>query len=212
MIAHEIAGIRIPDSTLARQALEQARDASPEFLLNHVLRTYWFGSLLAEQRGWTHDPELFFLGAVLHDLGLTEQGRGPQRFELEGADRAHRFLLAQGQPKERADVVWDAIALHTSLGIAERKRPEIALVHLGASADVVGLGLAELPGERVAQVLAALPRRAFKRSIRDAFVATIEANPGSAVHTFLMDVARSCVAGFACPTLVDLVEAAPFPE
>jgi hypothetical protein len=33
---------------------------------------------------------------------------------------------------ERADLVWKAIALHSSAGIATRMAAEIALVHLGA--------------------------------------------------------------------------------
>lgn len=212
MIPGEIAGIRIPDSAIARQATELAREASPAFLFHHVLRTYLFGSLLAEQRGLALDEELFFLGAVLHDLGVTERGHGPQRFEVEGADWAHRFLLEQRYPNERADAVWDAIALHTSVGIADRKRPEIALVHQGASADVIGLRLDELPMDRVEQVLAALPRLDFKRAIVDAFVDTVQANPGSAVHTFTMDLARACVPDFACPTFPELIAAAPFGE
>jgi hypothetical protein len=34
--------------------------------------------------------------------------------------------LRWGLSEERAEIVWDAIALHTSVGIANRKRPEVA--------------------------------------------------------------------------------------
>jgi hypothetical protein len=78
------------------------------------------------------DSELFFLGAVLHDLGQTERFMGTQRFEVDGADAAAEFLKDKGVPQESVEVVWDAVALHTSRGIVERKRPEIALVSAGA--------------------------------------------------------------------------------
>jgi hypothetical protein len=212
MIPKNVAGISIPDSKIAREAIELSRDASPEFLFNHVMRTFAFGMLLAEARQWTVEPELFLLGAVLHDLGVTEKGHGPQRFEVEGADWARRFLLEKGCSEARADVVWDAIALHTSLGIADRKVPEIALVHLGAGADVIGMQIDRIPANRVDAVLATFPRLAIKQSLVAAFRETIEANPGSAVHTFTMDMAREIVPGFSCPSFAQLIQAAPFAE
>jgi hypothetical protein len=86
---------------------------------------------------------LFYLGAVLHDLGQTERFMGHQRFEVDGADAAAAFLKDKEVPAELIEVVWDAVALHTSRGIVERKRPEIALVSAGAGADVVGFGVAQ---------------------------------------------------------------------
>lgn len=77
----------------------------------------------------------------MHDLGLTERFDAEQRFEVNGADAARAFVLEQGLSDEKAEIVWDAIALHTSIGIAIRKQPEIALVHLGATADLLGSGL-----------------------------------------------------------------------
>lgn len=212
LVKAEIAGVRIPDSRIAQDALALAREASPEFLLNHTLRTFVFGSLLAERRGWKVDAELLFLGALLHDLGLTEAHRAPSRFEVAGADAALRFLRERGYPEARAEVVWDAIALHTSLGIADRKRPEIALVHLGAGVDVIGLKLDEIAPAALEETLAALPRLGFKDCLVAALAASVRAAPGSAVHTFLLDLARHEVPGFACPTFAELIRAAPFAE
>ena len=212
MLPKHVADIRIPDSAIAKQAYELARETSPEFLLNHVLRTYAFGALFAEKRGWTIDEELFFLSAVLHDLGLTEQGQGPLRFEVEGADWAERFLREKNYPQERTAVVWDAIALHTTVGVAERKQPEIALVQFGAWLDVIGMRHEELDPDRVAAVIAAFPRLDFKREIVQAFVAAIEANPSSAMHAFTMDLARASVPSFHCPSYPELIQRAPFAE
>src|SRR5271170_5420933 len=148
----EIAGIRIPDSRLALAALDLVKIESHASIYKHVLRTFVFGGLSARAERIGFDEELFFLGAALHDLGLTERFGAPAgRFEVVGADAAEKFLLGKGVAAERSAVVWEAIALHTSNGIALRRAPEVALVHIGASIDVMGLGLEKLPPTVVAQ-------------------------------------------------------------
>ena len=124
-LPREIAGIRLPDSALAHKAVDLASRVSPDVVRTHVLRTFVFGSLVGKEQGLRYDEELFFLGAVLHDLGLTAEFRSNERFEVAGADAAAAFLHDEGVPPERREIVWDAIALHTSVGIASRKRPEI---------------------------------------------------------------------------------------
>jgi UTP:GlnB (protein PII) uridylyltransferase len=84
--------------------------------------------LLGIRDGLKCDRELLYLGAIMHDLGLTERFDAEQRFEVNGADAARAFVLEHGLSDEKAEIVWDAIALHTSIGIAVRKQPEIALV------------------------------------------------------------------------------------
>jgi hypothetical protein len=65
---------------------------------------------------------------------------------------------------ERADRVWEAIALHTSAGIASRMAAEIALVHLGAGLDFLGLGLDQVPPQLLEEILTSYPRLNFKSS------------------------------------------------
>src|SRR3954470_13492786 len=139
-IPQEVAGVKLPDSTLAREATDFTRALSAPVVFNHVMRTYLFGELLGRAKGLEFDSELFYLGALLHDLGLTERFMGQQRFELDGADAAAEFLKDKGVPQKSVEVVWDAVALSTSRGIVARKRPEIALVNAGAVADVIGFG------------------------------------------------------------------------
>lgn len=74
-----------------------------------------------------------------------------------------------------SEIVWDAIALHTSLGIASRKQPEIALVHLGASADVLGVRIADIPPETVEQVIDMYPRLGFNAAMTELLVSTSQA-------------------------------------
>ncbi|WP_234334265.1 HD domain-containing protein [Streptomyces sp. NRRL B-1347] len=147
------------------------------------MRTYLYGRCVGERRGVVagrdYDDELFFLGCVLHDVGLTEEGNGEQRFEVDGADLAAEFLTRQGVSAERVEVVWDAIALHTSEGIASRKRPEIALVCAGARMDIAG-NADLLPPGYADRVHAALPRRHTAAVLHDVIVAQALAEPRKA--------------------------------
>ena len=110
-----IAGIRIPDSKLAREATDLLREHGTPLLFAHSLRVFLFGSLRGRHRGLQVDHELLYVGAVFHDFGLTPNYRSrDHRFEVDGANAAREFLLANDIDEEAAGVVWDAIALHTT--------------------------------------------------------------------------------------------------
>lgn len=213
-IPKEVAGVKLPDSKLARDATDFTRGLSAPLLFNHVLRSYLFGELLGRAKGLKFDSELFFLGAVFHDLGQTERFMGHQRFEVDGADAAAEFLKDKGVPHESVDVVWDAIALHSpsSRGIAERKRPEIALVSAGAGADVIGFGVAQLPKQAVAQVIAAFPRGGFKKTYQKVLAEVVARKPETTPFTFLTDIGERHVPGYRAPNFCDLIDTAPFAD
>jgi hypothetical protein len=211
-VPKEVAGIKLPDSKLARDATDYVRGLSAPIVFNHVLRTYLFGELLGRAQKLKFDSELFYLGTVLHDLGQTERFLGKQRFEVDVADAAAEFLKDKGVPKESIEVVWDAVALHTSRGIVERKRPEIALVSAGAGADVVGFGIGQLPRETVAEVIAAFPRPGFKKAYQKVMAEIVARKPETAAGNFLAAVGERHVPGYRAPHFCDLMDAAPFAD
>jgi hypothetical protein len=202
----------IPDSDICKKATQLTTEVSPSFLCNHCLRTFLFGDLLGKRDGLKCDCELLYLGAVMHDLGLTERFGGEQRFEVDGADVARSFVLEHGLSDEKAEIVWDAIALHTSLGIASHKQPEIALVHLGASADVMGMRIADISPEIVEQVLEAYPRLGFNASMTELLVAQVKQKPQVAAFSWLSEVGRGCIHGFTSPNWRDVLDGNPFAE
>ena len=84
--------ITLPDSRLCRDALELATRTSQPMVRNHAVRTYAFGAALAARTGLRLDREVFFVAAVLHDLGLNDDLRGePGSFEWVGARSARSF-------------------------------------------------------------------------------------------------------------------------
>ncbi|MEV0032578.1 nuclear transport factor 2 family protein [Nocardia sp. NPDC050793] len=175
---------QLPETALAVAAFRFAEQAESAVVFHHSVRAFVYARVLAERRGLVaaadYDEELLFLGCVLHDLGLSEPGNGDQRFEVDGADMAAAFLLEQGVEESRIETVWDAVALHTSVGIAGRKRPEIALTHAGTGADVIGLDRELLPADLVERVHAVLPRADIGYALTDAIVAQTIGKPGKA--------------------------------
>ncbi|WP_369217990.1 HD domain-containing protein [Streptomyces flavofungini] len=208
-----VAGVRVPDTELARAATAFAREACSETLFNHVMRTYLFGSLMFDRRGVRYDRELAFVAALLHDLGLVKAYQTPhERFEVDGADAARTFLRKRHMPAGRADVVWDAIALHTNVGIATRKRPEIGIVAIGSGLDFTGNDLEKIPSDALAEILAAFPRAGFRQDAVDNMLALCRTKPMSVLMHPFAEVGRRHLPDFPVPTVEDLLLAAPFGE
>jgi hypothetical protein len=211
-----VAGVTIPDTELCNAAVDLLEASSPEFLCTHCLRTYIFGSLAVRGIGRSIvDEEAAFCGAVLHDLGLVPAYLGENRFEVDGADAARKFCSKHQVSPERVDLVWEAIALHTSSGIASRMAAEIALVHLGAALELFGLGLDQVPPQVVEEVLNTYPRLNFKTGFRSLLVEHCQRNPAAQVLNWTDDVARTAgctLHGQPIPTASQLMEAAPYKE
>lgn len=185
-----IAGIRVPDSAIARAATELVRDTEDDLLYNHSRRVFFWGSLTSERRGLKYDPELLYLGAMFHDVGLTEKYSSPDlRFEVDGANAARDFMKSYGLPERDVEDVWTAIALHTTPGIPEHMRPTIALVTAGVEMDVLGIAYPDFTQEQRDHVCAHHPREAnFKESIIDHFANGISKKPLTAFGNVKADV------------------------
>jgi hypothetical protein len=202
-----------PDSELCQRATALVAELSPPFLFNHCARSFLFGDAIGKRDGLKYDCELLYLSAILHDLGLTDAYvGGDQRFEVEGADRARAFLVEHGLPEGKADVVWDAIALNTSFGIALRKGPEIALAHLGVSADFLGTRLADVSSETVAQIVREYPRPDFISSATNLLAGCARRKPQFVPGTFLEMVVHSHAPDVRVPTWADLLAQSPWKE
>jgi hypothetical protein len=212
-MTEKIAGIAIPDSALAKDVTELVRDVEPPLLFDHSRRVYLFGALQGERLGLRADPELLYVGAMCHDLGLTETyRRTDQRFELDGADEARRFLTARDVPEADVRKVWEAIALHTTPEVPYRMEPEVALVTAGVETDVLGIGYRELAEQDIAAVTAAHPRPNFKREILGAFTEGFKDRPDTTFGTVNADVLEHCVPGFRHIDFVEVIQNSDWPE
>ena len=186
----DIDGVRIPDSQLARDITELVKDTASPLLFHHSSRVFYFGALAGRRRGVEFDPELLYCGCMFHDMGLVPGHRSDcNRFEVDGADAARDFLQSRGITQRDIDLVWTAIALHTTPGIPEHMHPVIALVTAGGEMDVLGLTHAEYSEEVRAAVVAAHPRGPrFKEDIIQAFYDGIRRKPQTTVGNVKADV------------------------
>jgi hypothetical protein len=176
----------IPQSQLAREVTELIRDTESELLFAHSTRVYLWGALLGERRNVKFDPELLYVAAMFHDIGLTSTYRDSQlRFEVDGANAAREFLRSHRIAAADIDKVWTAVALHTTPGIPEHMHGEIALVQAGAGMDLAGRGFDDFTDEERAAVIAAWPRGAhFAERMIDAFHDGMKHRPASTFGTF----------------------------
>jgi HD domain-containing protein len=114
----------VPDSTLVDLALAHVVAVLHPEIFSHSIRTFLLGQEAARRdRVNDLDVESLCLAALFHDVGTADVYDGPARFEVEGADAAARFLQHSGWSAEAIDPIWEAIALHTTPGIPERRGP-----------------------------------------------------------------------------------------
>jgi HD domain len=185
-----ISGVEIPDSKLARQVTELVRDTEPSLLFNHSSRVYYFGSLAGKRLGLKFDPELLYMGAMFHDMGLTPQySSKTDRFEVDGANTARAFLREHHIPEQEIDTVWTAIALHTTPGIPRYMHPVIALLTAGVEMDSLGIGYSDFAEADREAVVRAYPRTEhFKEDIIQAFYNGIKHKPETTFGNVKADV------------------------
>jgi uncharacterized protein (TIGR02246 family) len=203
----------LPGTSLARDAYTHAAQATAVFVRNHSVRSYVFARAHAQNQGLRpgsdYDNELLFVSCILHDIGLSEQGNGDQRFEVDGADTAAAFLRERGVEERRIAIAWDAIALHTSDGIASRKGTEVALTQAGIATDIFGARRQNLPAGLADQVHALLPRMDLGYALSDAILAQAKAKPQKASPmTFPGELLRRHLPYGAHPAWYDLLAAA----
>ena len=207
------AGVTVPDTKLAREATELVRDRTSDLIYHHSRRVYWWSSLQGRNRDLSYDPELLYIGAIFHDLGLNEEHRhSGHRFEVDSADEARGFLHGHGVPEDSIRRVWTATALHTTPGIPEFMEPEVALVTAGVEYDVMGIGYHDVSDADRAQITALHPRPGFKRDILQAFTDAIAPRPESTFGNVKADVLARYVPGFQRGNFVDVIEDSDWPE
>jgi hypothetical protein len=176
--------LQLPDDAISKKALAFVKTHETEPVYNHSIRSFIFARLQAAQMGLVpgqdYDEQLLFISCLFHDMGLTEPGNGPQRFEVEGADQALLFLSAHFFNKAAADIVWQAIALHTSSGIAERRGTIPLLTRAGVVMDFGGPTTAFITDEQAVHIFNAYPRLSLATCLTDCIVAQCRANPAKA--------------------------------
>jgi HD superfamily phosphohydrolase YqeK len=208
-----IAGLEVPETAAVAESTRLIQETTSPLIYHHSRRVFFFGRMHAHQLGVEPDPELLYLAAMFHDAGLlTPFSDVEQRFEVDGADHARRFMLERGFPATSAEIVWTAIALHTTPGVPGRMGPEIATTHLGVLTDVIGFGLDRLERDQIEEIVAVHPRGDFKNEFLRTYVEGNKNRPETTNGTVNSDVLEHFIPGFQRTTTVERVVGSPWPS
>ena len=163
-------GMPVPDSALARRARELVTDVAAAFLVNHSVRCYAWAVELARHDQLQFDPEILYVSAMLHDIGLVPAYDLGGCYEVDGAIAANRLVGEAGEPEARAQAIYDVIALHNNEELPPDPAAEVVLLWDSAGTDVTGDRFTDIRPAIVPGLLAAYPRLDFKREFTALFV------------------------------------------
>ena len=191
-------GVSIPDSKMTREVTELVRDTENSLLFNHSSRVYYFSAATGKRKSLAFDPELLYVSAMFHDMGLTpKHSSATDRFEVDGANAAREFLRQHKIPQQDIDTVWTSIALHTTPGVPHYMHPVIALLTNGVEMDVLGIAYSEFSDADRETIVVAYPRNEhFKEDIIQAFYDNIKHKPDTTFGNVKADVLADKDANF----------------
>src|SRR6185369_9212617 len=205
--------LAIPDSLLAKEATGILREYSTDLLFSHSIRVYLFAAEQGRQQKFRFDTELLYVAAAFHDLGLTKKFSSQnERFEVDGANAVRQFLTAHNVPEGQVQTAWEAIALHTTPGVTQYMRPEIALLYSGVGLDVLGKGFDQFPSELRDEIVARYPRKHFKEYFLRAYFEGFAHKPGTTFGTVNAGVCERFIPGYKSPNACDAMLASCFPD
>ena len=202
-----LAGVSVPDTPVVNAAIAFAREHLDEVSFNHVMRSTLLGLILASKQHAEadYDTEVHSVAAILHDLGWDQTGRlvsPDRRFEIDGAIAAREFLAreAPGWDPRRVQLVWDAIALHTTPSIYVYKETEVATCGMGIVADFAGpdnLRAGALTWEEYDRVVAAFPRTGMVDGVLKILCGICATKPATTYDNFVASIGEALVPGYS---------------
>jgi len=175
----------VPESATTRAANDLSRSASPPFLYEHTVRTYVWACAFATLDSVPFDRELLYVGALLHDLGLTARFNGPRCFENEGAAAAAAFVRDRGWDPLRSERLAEAIRLHMHPRVVREDGAEGYLLSEATSCDVRGHRFTEIDADLAAAVVAEHPWLDFGQQFVELFRQQAARKPGCLADLYL---------------------------
>ena len=204
-----LAGIRVLDTPLINKALAFARQNLNDITFNHVNRAWLLGQFIADNSPEMkdRDVELHSIAAILHDLGWSHNPdliSEDKRFEVDSANEAVKFILREGMREEwdqqRVQLLWDAVALHTTASIAIHKEKEVKACCVGVWAEFVPLEEAYggvLTKDVWDAIVREFPRTEFKEDVTDILCGLCRTKPGTTYDNFVGDFGTALVEGYS---------------
>ncbi len=205
----------LPDSEICTAALQLVHNVSPAFLANHCVRSYLFGRELATAQASAPVPTTtrnwFFSSPVRCTTSASPSTAAAASDSRSMAPTPRSASCASTtSPKTGSPPVWQAIALHTSVGgLAHRFGPEQSVTHFGISLDINGFGTEQLPPGFAERVHAAFPRHDLGYAITDLIAQGTAADPTKAPPFSFPAHVHELINGGRL-TFLDVVAASPW--
>jgi hypothetical protein len=216
-----LAGVTVPDTPLITAALKYVQERTPEFLYNHSVRTWILGCIIMPKVPALADVdrEVHAISTIFHDIGLGDAvGTPDKRFEVDGANAAREFLKREANAaewdKHRQQLVWDAIALHSTVSIALHKEIELQAAIAGIFTDITG-PVGDFGGlvsqDQWNEVVKEYPRLNMKDAAREILCNVCKKKPETTYDNFLRDYGEKFVEGYSVvgKRIIDALENAP---
>jgi hypothetical protein len=177
MSSHNMAS---PDTAAAVTANQVARRYCSSALYAHSVRSYLWGVAYADREGLRFDGELFYVAAMLHDIGLTQPFDAHRMpFEEAGGQVAWVFAVAAGWADDRRNRVAQVIEKHMWPSVDPSEDAEGHLLEVATGIDISGRGLDLIPLDLQTDILAAWPRFDLAAEFTECLRAQAERKPTS---------------------------------
>ncbi|WP_332531629.1 HD domain-containing protein [Massilia sp.] len=184
----------------------------PDYLFNHVLRSWIFATRIAAMHAIAYDAEVVAVSTILHDIGLTPLGDGPHRFEVNGAEIAADFVRRLGFDARRVQLVWDSVALHVTPSISLFKETEVALCTRGIGVDFGTPDYSSFDQAEIDAIVTAVPRLNMVRQFMSCTCQMARDRPETTYDNFMRDFGERHVPGYQAPSWVDRILNGPYAE
>ena len=208
-----VAGISVPNTPIIADALAYAQRLSEPYLFNHAVRSWLFAITIARAKNINYDPEVVAIGTILHDIGLTDSVDGSQTFEVNGADAARAFVTERGLSDRRAQLIWDLVALNSTVSVRALQRAGSRGRHYGYRVGLGRLWHRRHPDGRDGRYFKRIPAHfKMKEKFAQACCHVIQMRPETSSDNFLRDFGERFVPGYKVVSAVDLLMNAPFEE
>ncbi|RYP69455.1 hypothetical protein DL771_006107 [Monosporascus sp. 5C6A] len=183
----EVAGVRVVETPLVRDAEQYARQHSTDWLYKHVMRSLLFGTLIIQHNetlASTVDPEAHAVATLMHDLGWDRRPNSPfvsgdRRFEVDGAFAARAFLEAHEEGRR-----WQ-----------NDGRMQL-VVSKGIGLDFSGPGFGVTEAEYAA-VVDRFPKNDLRDGVNDTIVWLCETKPATTYDNWMQPWGDRYVANFS---------------
>jgi HD superfamily phosphodiesterase len=169
----------VPDSATSAAALEVATAYQSPALLNHSLRAYVWAAARGAAGGIPFDPELLYVAALFHDIGLVPAfDSHTVAFEEAGGHVARVFAAGAGWPAERRERLSEVIVRHMWPRVEVSTDPEGHLLARATATEITGKDADDYPAGFRAEVLERYPRLDLTEQFLACFQAQAARKPG----------------------------------